>query len=92
MSRLSLDLRYPSLSHLHPPSGPTTHPAAGHHSKAKTTEAHVDKRHGDPEMGGLTSGEKAALSRGQTPKSVKEDETGEKAKAAERYLKEKAKK
>lgn len=56
--------------------------------QGKTTD--TDKRHGDPEFAGLSSGEKAALSRGQTPKGVKEDES--KAQAAEQYLKEKGKK
>lgn len=40
-------------------------------------------------MGGLSSGEKAALSRGQEPKGVRESE--EKREAAERYLSEKGK-
>jgi hypothetical protein len=56
--------------------------------QGKTSD--VDKRHGDPEYGGLTSGEKAALSRGQTPKGVSEDP--EKAAGAERYMKEHHKK
>lgn len=51
----------------------------------RTTD--VDKRHGDPNMGGLSSGEKAALSRGQEPKGVRED--SEKREAAERYMAEK---
>jgi hypothetical protein len=44
----------------------------------------VDKRHGDPNLAGLSSGEKAALSRGQEPKGVQESE--EKKEAAERYM------
>jgi hypothetical protein len=47
----------------------------------------TDKRHGDPEYGGLTSGEKAALSRGQEPKGVQESEA--KREGAARYLAEK---
>jgi hypothetical protein len=47
----------------------------------------IDRRHGDPEYAGLSSGEKAALSRGQEPKGVQESE--EKREAAERYMSEK---
>ncbi|KAG7674352.1 hypothetical protein Ndes2526B_g05078 [Nannochloris sp. 'desiccata'] len=50
--------------------------------KGVTTD--VDKRHGDPNLAGLSSGEKAALSRGQEPKGVQESE--EKKEAAERYM------
>ena len=41
---------------------------------------------GDPEMGGLSSGEKAALSRGQEPKGVRESD--EKREAADRFFSE----
>ena len=44
----------------------------------------IDRRHGDPDLGGLSSGEKAALSRGQQVKSVEESQ--EKKEAAERYM------
>jgi hypothetical protein len=46
----------------------------------------ADKRHGDPAYGGLTTGEKAALSKGQHVHGL--DEDPEKAKGAEKYLKE----
>jgi hypothetical protein len=45
---------------------------------------------GDPNMGGLSSGEKAALSRGQTPRGVQEDPS--KQEGADKYMSEKGSK
>jgi hypothetical protein len=79
-----------ACSHSHPPPpAPALHlpcltpfpPSLPLPGQAKTAS---DKRHGDPEMGGLTSGEKATLSRGQTPKSL--EGNPEKQEAADRYL------
>jgi hypothetical protein len=49
-----------------------------------------DKRHSDPAYGGLSTGEKAALSRGQMPESVASDP--EKKAGGEKYLREHLKK
>lgn len=72
---------HPPCAHPAPASLTLFPPSPTPPGKAKTAS---DKRHGDPEMGGLTSGEKATLSRGQTPKSL--EGNPEKQAAADRYL------
>lgn len=67
-------LRQPPIYH------PRT-PFSGHHE--------ADKRHSDPEYGGISSGEKSALSRGILPETVAQDE--EKMRGAEKYMEEKGK-
>eukprot|EP00887_Chlorella_sp_A99_P006112 scaffold22.g6112.t1 len=54
--------------------------------KGATTD--VDKRHGDPSEGGLTSGEKSAVSRGYMPSTAVGTEKEEAARA---YAEEKGK-
>ncbi|PSC68501.1 plant MCA23-20 [Micractinium conductrix] len=53
--------------------------------QGKTSD--VDRRHGDPDQGGLTSGEKSAVSRGYMPKTAEGDEG--KQEAAQQYAQEK---
>ncbi|KAI3429859.1 hypothetical protein D9Q98_010170 [Chlorella vulgaris] len=53
--------------------------------KGVTTD--VDRRHGDPEQGGLTSGEKSAVARGYVPKTAAGD--SEKQEAVQQLAEEK---
>lgn len=62
---------------------PTPLHAGKTQGKFKGVTTDTDKRHSDPEYGGLSSGEKAAISRGQMPKGVQEDK--EKKEAAMKY-------
>ncbi|KAI7838278.1 hypothetical protein COHA_007932 [Chlorella ohadii] len=47
----------------------------------------TDRRHGDPDAGGLTSGEKSAVSRGYIPKTAEGDQS--KQEAAQQYASDK---
>ncbi|KAL4437403.1 hypothetical protein ABPG75_004542 [Micractinium tetrahymenae] len=60
---------------------------SGHQGEFQGKTTDIDRRHGDPEQGGLTSGEKSAVARGYMPKTAAEDP--QKQEAAEQYASEK---
>eukprot|EP00887_Chlorella_sp_A99_P004357 scaffold15.g4357.t1 len=55
-----------------PPSVPGSGPDV--HESGVSLTPEVDKRHGDPEQGGLTSGQKSAVARGYMPANVADTE------------------
>jgi hypothetical protein len=67
------------------------------HEELRTKDGEPDKRHGDPEKGGLSSGQKAAITRAAKAEQAGEKgnelhflkDNPEKQEAAEEYKKEK---
>ncbi|PRW55903.1 hypothetical protein C2E21_4992 [Chlorella sorokiniana] len=59
----------------------------GHQGVFQGKTSDVDRRHGDPDAGGLTSGEKSAVARGYMPKTAEGDES--KQEAAQQYAEQK---